>query len=84
VKRTVQLGDLVRGRVFAFDGRRFKVAKSLGSVGVSVRPLATRQVRVGERTFTATESRTEVWSASSPVVIEVHEITADDGRATGG
>jgi hypothetical protein len=68
--RKVQLGDLGRGQVFRFQGRRYEVRKNLGAAGVSIRSAATRQVTVGERTFTAHANSTEVWSAASPVEVE--------------
>lgn len=70
-KRTVILGTLQAGRRFTYNGRPFQVATNLGSSGVSVRPIITRTVKIGDRTFTAHTSRTEVWTASCAVEVEV-------------
>lgn len=73
-QRTVALGTLEKDTPFWFSGRRYIVRKNLGQAGVTVRPQARDKVEVvvGERTFLATpKSTSEVWSAASPVIIEV-------------
>lgn len=79
----MQLGDLARGRVFYRLGtsQRFAVSRNLGVAGVSVLPLATREVRVGGRTFTARQGGTEVWSAASPVEVETRDRAATEEEA---
>jgi len=68
--RTVRVGSLPDKAGFTYRGRPFIVSRNLGVAGVSVQPIVSRVVRIGEREFVAHTTRTEVWTASAPVQVE--------------
>ena len=73
MKKIVWLGTLSKGRVFYYNGRRYKVSANLGSAGVSIRSMTKKIVEIAGKTIKKSDNKTEVWSAGCDVEINTQE-----------
>lgn len=67
----IKLGELALGRIFHYEGRRYKVAATLAGAGVLVRCLETKRVKIDGETVTFNRVKTVVWSAGSEVEVQI-------------
>lgn len=65
---TVLLRTLRRGRVFVYDGERYRVIDR-SPCGVAVLRIEPKLVKIGTRTFRARHDREQVWALNSPVQV---------------